>query len=120
MAFALILAACSSRPQETLTQLNTADPKFNSAECIDIRGRALVYDDKVGERMAIGFFSGLLLGPFGLPIAAAADAQQDRERKVFNREILLRCVTGGEHIVAEQDAEERRLTEHAMRQQDQP
>ena len=37
--------------------------------------------------------SGLLLGPFGLPIAAAADARQDEERQAFNREIQLRCVT---------------------------
>jgi hypothetical protein len=109
VALCIVVSACSSRPQQTLTKLNTSDPKFNSPECLDIRARALTYDDKVGERMAVGFVSGLLLGPFGLPIAAAADARQEEERKVFNREITLRCNTNGEAIVAAQDAEQNQI-----------
>lgn len=101
------LSACASKPQVTLGKLDNVDPKFNSPECLDIRGRALTYDDKVGERVAVGLVTGLLLGPFGIPIAAAADVAQDQERKAFNREITLRCVTGGERLVAEQDARER-------------
>jgi hypothetical protein len=108
---AATLSGCASRPQATLTTLNTADPKFNTPACLDIRARALGYDDKVGERLAIGLASGLLLGPFGIPIAAAADARQDEERRVFNREITLRCMTGGEAIVAEQDAKLQQLKE---------
>ncbi len=65
--------------------------KYNSEDCKAIRLKSLEYNDKVGERMAIGLASGLLLGPFGLPFAAAADANQDRERRAWNREIHMRC-----------------------------
>lgn len=115
---AAAVAGCASKPQATLTALDTADAKFNTPACLDIRARALAYDDKLGERMAIGLASGLLLGPFGLPIAAAADARQDEERRVFNREITLRCVTGGEAIVAEQDAKSRQLAASAAARRD--
>lgn len=90
---ALTVAGCASKPQQTAMQLTTSDPKFNSPECLDIRSKALTYDDKVGERFAVGLVSGLLLGPFGIPIAVAADANQNEERKAFNREIQLRCMT---------------------------
>lgn len=67
------------------------DPKWDTQECKDIRLAAVSYNDKVGSRVAIGLASGLLLGPFGIPIAIAADANQDEVRKGFNREIHLRC-----------------------------
>lgn len=85
------LAACASKPQDFASQLDMKDKKFNSKECSEIRLHALQYDDKVGSRVAIGIASGLLLGPFGIPIAAAADANQNAEREAWNREIHLRC-----------------------------
>ena len=66
-------------------------PKWNSTECKDIRVAALSYDDKVGGRVAIGIGAGLLLGPFGIPLAAAADANQEEKRRAFTREVHLRC-----------------------------
>lgn len=95
LGVALVCAGCSvaAKPQTTIHTISPADPKFSSPECLDIRNRALVYDDKVGERAVIGIASGLLLGVFGLPIAAAADAAQNQEREAFNREIELRCMT---------------------------
>jgi len=89
----LVVAGCAPKPQLNIQSLSTADPKFNSPECLDIRSRALVYDDKVGERAAVGVTSGLFLGVFGLPIAASVDAAQNQEREAFNREIELRCMT---------------------------
>jgi hypothetical protein len=100
-----LITGCASTPQKTLTTLNTIDPKFNSPACLDIRSRAVTYDDKTGERAASGLLLGVFLGPFGIPIAAAIDAKQNEDRYAFNREITLRCVTGGEEIVARQDAE---------------
>lgn len=82
-----------AKPQQTTMQLSTIDPKVNSPECLAIREKALTYDDRVGERVAIGIAAGLLLGPFGLPIAAGVDAAQNKEREAFNREIELRCMT---------------------------
>jgi hypothetical protein len=87
----LALSACTSVPAEYATTLSTQDPKWTSPECKQIRLAALNYDDKVGQRMAIGMASGLLLGPFGLPLAIAADANQEQKRKLFAREVHMRC-----------------------------
>jgi hypothetical protein len=109
---ALAVGGCSSTPQQTLTKLDHRDQKFASAECSDIRARAVHYDDKVAERAVTGLALGLFLGPFGLPFAAAADASQEEQRKGFNREITLRCVTGGSEAIAKQDAEQEQAWKH--------
>lgn len=93
LAFGLALGGCAAKPQQTMHSISSADPKFNSPECLDIRNRALVYDDKVGERAVTGMVGGLLLGVFFLPVAASIDAAQNQEREAFNREIELRCMT---------------------------
>lgn len=90
-AVLVALAGCTPTPQKYASTLKVTDPKFNSAECKQIRLEALNFDDKVGGRMAIGAASGLLLGPFGLPLAAAADHAQEEKRKAFAREMHLRC-----------------------------
>jgi hypothetical protein len=90
-ASSLLLAGCQSKPAEYATTLSTQDPKWETPECREIRLAALNFDDKVGQRMAIGLASGLLLGPFGLPIAAAADAEQNEQRRLFAREMHMRC-----------------------------
>lgn len=72
-------------------ELSINDPKWETESCREIRLAALNYDDKVGERVAIGLASGLLLGPFGIPIAAAADMEREDARKMFAREMHLRC-----------------------------
>jgi hypothetical protein len=107
-ALCIGVAACASAtPQKTVAMLSMSDPKFNSPECADIRARAVGYDDKVAERAMTGMALGLILGPFGLPMAAATDKAQDDQRKGFDREITLRCITNGEAIVAEQDAKDK-------------
>ena len=90
----LVLAGCAQNPRKTSLELSTADPKYSSEECVYIRNRILEYNDRVGSRFAIGVASGLLLGPFGLPIAVAADVNQNNERAHLNAELERRCVTG--------------------------
>ena len=87
----LAVCGCVSQPANYATTLSTQDPKWESDECKEIRLAALNYDDKVGQRMAIGLATGLLLGPFGIPLAAAADANQNEQRRLFAREMHLRC-----------------------------
>ncbi|MCW2317480.1 hypothetical protein M2322_003039 [Rhodoblastus acidophilus] len=65
----LALAGCAMPPQHTAMNLDTNDPKFNSPECIDIRNRALTYDDRTGENIG----------------------SVQMSRQYFNREIMLRC-----------------------------
>ncbi|MDX0487228.1 hypothetical protein GOL41_17150 [Sinorhizobium medicae] len=90
-AVGLVLAGCTTTPDRYAAQLPHDDPKYNTAECKEIRLKALEFDNKVGSRMAIGIASGLLLGPFGIPIAAAADAEREDARRLFAREVHLRC-----------------------------
>ena len=87
----VLLAGCTATPDKYAASLPQNDPKYNTQECRDIRLAALSFDNKVGSRMAIGLASGLLLGPFGLPIAAASDAEREEARKHFAREIHMRC-----------------------------
>lgn len=91
LSICLVVAGCTMQPDKYAGTLSTKDPKWESADCKQIRLAALSYDDKVGGRMAIGIGAGLLLGPFGIPIAAAADANQEEKRKAFTREVHLRC-----------------------------
>lgn len=65
------------------------DAKYNTAECKEMRQKALEYNDRVLERMGVGL--GLFLGPFGLPLAAAGDLKQNEERKAWAREVHLAC-----------------------------
>ena len=59
------------------------DAEYNTAECKEMRQKALEYNDRVLERMGVGL--GLFLGPFGLPLAAAGDLKQNEERKAWAR-----------------------------------
>ncbi|TVR07017.1 MAG: hypothetical protein EA385_14110 [Salinarimonadaceae bacterium] len=93
VAAALCVGACAQNPRLTSLELSVEDPKYASEECVYVRNRVLEYDDRVGSRMAIGLVSGLLLGPFGIPIAMAADANQNTEREHINAELQRRCVT---------------------------
>lgn len=86
-----LISGCTATPDKYAASLPQNDPKYNTQECKDIRLQALSFDNKTGSRMAIGLASGLLLGPFGLPIAAASDAEREEARKLFAREIHMRC-----------------------------
>ena len=87
---ALALTGCAKNPK-TLTVDYVNDAKFNTAECKEIRKKALEYNDRVLGRTATGVGLGLLLGPFGIPLAAMGDVAQNEERKSWNREIHLAC-----------------------------
>ena len=86
---AFILSACAtaSNPKQTMLELDERDPKFESAACLDARNAAMRYDDKVLARMGTGLALGLFLGPLGIPLAAAADMNQNKEREYMNKEI---------------------------------
>lgn len=87
----VFLVGCTPTPAKYAASLPEDDPKWNTQECKDIRLQALNFDNKVGSRVAIGLASGLLLGPFGLPIAAAADGEREDARRDYAREVHVRC-----------------------------
>ena len=88
-----LLVACASNPRETIIGLNENDPKYNTDACLQARNIALEYNDKVVSRAGTGLALGILLGPLGIPLAAAVDSNQNDERKLINTEIIRRCVT---------------------------
>ena len=90
---ATALGACASTPQKTISKLDDRDPKYSSQECLDARNIALKYDDKTLSRMGTGVGLGLLLGPFGIPLAGIADMSQNDKRALINKEIERRCTT---------------------------
>jgi len=55
---------------------------------VQIRNAALDYD--AGE-MRVYWAAGLLLGPYGLGLAAAGKEHQAKQRKQLDREIHLQC-----------------------------
>ncbi len=93
MAVVLGLLGCAANPKETALTLRPNDPKYDTDDCRYIRNKVLDYDDKVGERALTGLALGLFLGPFGIPAAAAIDANQNKERELMNAEMNRRCVT---------------------------
>lgn len=88
----LVLAGCSSvTPQTAVNQLDPRSDKYESQECRSARQIALSYDDNVGSRMGLGLGLGLLLGPFGIPLAAVADAAQAEKRNAVLAELKKHC-----------------------------
>ena len=85
-----LLTACAPDPK-AMSADYVEDPKYSTQECKDMRQKALEYNDRVLSRMGAGVGLGLLLGPFGLPLAAAGDVAQNEERKAWSREVHLAC-----------------------------
>lgn len=91
VALAIALAGCAAQPQQTVVQLDTNAPKYASDECRAARQTALAYDDNAGTRIGAGLALGILLGPFGIPLAMAMDASQNDKRQAINTELVKHC-----------------------------
>lgn len=92
----------TTSPQQAVAALNIADARYNTAGCQTAREKAMAYDDRIGQRVVAGAGIGLLLGPFGLPLAAAVDVKQSDERFAVNHELVVSCIANGEQLLAEQ------------------
>ena len=83
---AAMIAGCTSTPKDYATTLSAQDPKWSSPECVQIRAQALEYKER-----NVNPASGLLIGPYGLAIVAAAKEHQEKQRKLFARDMHMRC-----------------------------
>lgn len=94
----LTLGACQTNPKQTVLNLDTTDPRWNSAECLQARKDAADYDDREGLRAATAV-AGLVAG---VPAAGAIanvtlNAAQDKARKKLNRKVLSACISDPIH-----------------------
>ncbi len=94
-AGALMALGCATSPRDAIRDLSSADPKYHSPECVQARTAAMSYDEKHAEKMLVGAGAAIFLGPFGLPLAAAADIMDAQDREAFLAELRRRCVTDG-------------------------
>jgi hypothetical protein len=86
---AAAVAGCTTPPAEYAATLSTEDPKWRSQECQQIRQAALTFED--GKTKPLNLGAALLLGPYGLGIAAAGREHQEKQRKLFARDLHMRC-----------------------------
>jgi hypothetical protein len=92
-AGALLLSGCAATvtPQQAVNQLDQRAEKYETQECRNSRQIALSYDDNVTGRMGLGMGLGLLLGPFGIPLAVMADSSQADKRSAVLAELKKHC-----------------------------
>lgn len=86
---ALALAGCTATPAEFAASLSPQDPKWQTPECVQMRAAAP--NVEAGKRPPMGWGTGVLLGPYGLAIAAASKEHQAKQRKLFARDMHLAC-----------------------------
>lgn len=94
LLFPLILSGCATprvTPQQAVNQLENNTEKYETTECRNARQMAMNYDDNVGGRIGIGMGLGLLMGPFGIPMAAAVDKNQNDKREAVITELKKHC-----------------------------
>ena len=83
------VAGCTTPPAEYAAMLSPQDPKWQSPECEQIRAEALSYE--AGQRKPLNLGAAMLLGPYGLGIAVAGREHQEKQRRLFVREMHMRC-----------------------------
>jgi len=88
-ALCAVLAGCVDSPVDYGGSLSTQDPKWASPECQQARMAASDYDAR--EKQHPGWAAGILLGPYGLGLAAAIKEHEQKQRKLFARNIHLQC-----------------------------
>jgi hypothetical protein len=86
----LALAGCTTAaPRDYAASLPRHDPKWQSPECARMRTAAMTYGE--GKRPPLSWGAGALLGPYGLALAAAGKDHQEKQRKLFARDMHLAC-----------------------------
>lgn len=86
------ISGCVSDPSSVNAGLSPDDALYKSVNCVAARQAGDKYDDNGVERMVAGGLLGLL-GPIGLPVAAAIDMRQLQVTQRVNGEIQSSCVT---------------------------
>lgn len=86
LLLAAALAGCTSTPAEYAATLSPQDPKFATPQCQQVRAEAAAY-----RQRQLNWAAGALIGPYGLAIVAAGKDFQEKQRKLFARDMHLAC-----------------------------
>lgn len=87
-ALAATVAGCATSPVDYGTSLSPQDPKWASPECQ--QARAAASDYAVREKQHPGW-EFTALGPYGLGIIAATKEAEQKQRKLYARNVHLQC-----------------------------
>lgn len=77
-------------PQRMVAGLDPTSPKYATPECAAARQKAMEYDDRFGERAAMGAGAGRV-GPIGIGAAIAIDQAQHERREAVKAEVAKHC-----------------------------
>lgn len=83
----LALAGCASAPAPT--SVAQFDPKASSPECQKARAAAAAWE--ANKKPPMNLAVGVLMGPYGLALAAASRDHQAKKRRLLARDIHLAC-----------------------------
>jgi len=89
--FASVQSAASMDGAEIVAKLDASAPRFQSDDCKAARNTMANYGGHVGERILEGAFFGVLLGPFGLPMAFGVDMREARIANMLVEELQNAC-----------------------------
>ncbi|MER9586719.1 hypothetical protein [Mesorhizobium sp. M0276] len=89
VALAVTMAGCATSPVDYGASLSQQDQKWASAECQQARLAASDYEVREKEHPGWGF--GVLLGPYSMGLVAAIKEHEQKQRKLFAREVHLQC-----------------------------
>ena len=78
-------------PQQEVGQLDTSHLNYSTIECREAHLIVLQYDPKNAERLGIGLLLGFL-GPVGLVMAVATDAERYQKGEAIVNALKLQCV----------------------------
>ncbi|MBZ9678666.1 hypothetical protein [Mesorhizobium sp. ES1-1] len=87
-AVAATLAGCATSPVDYGTSLSQQDPKFASPECQHARTAAADYAAREKTHPGWAFVA---LGPYGMGILAATKEAEQKQRRLFARDVHLQC-----------------------------
>ena len=88
VALAATVSGCATSPVDYGASLSNQDPKWASPACQQARIDASDYAAREKTHPGWGF---VVLGPYGLGLAAAIKEHEQEQRKLFAREVHLAC-----------------------------
>ena len=89
VAVAATVAGCATSPVDYGASLSPQDPKWASPQCQQARMDASNYAAREKEHPGWGF--GVLLGPYSMGLVASIKEHEQKQRKLFAREVHLAC-----------------------------